>query len=236
MAMRVWILTGCFVLTVGYLAYEVSEQDERIEKLERMLAAKEDGRPQAKSPRDRADRPASRERSERTSENGPVRSGQASPPWLAGARRAVGSGSSNLELEDDEVSARVREIVRDEQEAMEEERAQQRRDRWESRARDRLSEVAQAAGISESTQEEILQLWSTEFTQIRSMFREGRTAGRDPEEIRGQMRQLFADTDAQVKSMLSEEQYAAYEEARQSMRRRGRGGPGPGRGGPGRGD
>jgi hypothetical protein len=236
MALRVWVLTGCFVLIVGYLAYEVSEQDDRIEELERMLAVKENGRPQSKSPRGRKDSAASRERSERTSANGLTRNAPASPAWLVGAKRAVGSDSSSLEFGDDEVSTRLREIVREEQEAMEEERAQRRRDRWESRARNRLSEVGEPVGMSESTQGEILQLWSAEFTQMRSMFREGRTAGRDFEEIRGEIRQLFEDTDAQVKSMLNEEQYSAYQEARQSMRRRGRGGPpGPGGGGPGRG-
>lgn len=234
MALRIWILTGSFVLTVGYLAYEVSEQDERIDELERLLAVKDGGPSQAKSPRGPGHRAARRERSEGAPANGVTRGAPAAAPWLLGAKRAAGSGSSSLELEGDEMSVRVREIVRDEQEVMEEERAQRRRDRWESRARNRLSEVAEAVGLSESTQEEILQLWSAEFTQMRSMVREARTAGRDFGEVRGEVRQLFEDTDAQVKSMLSEEQYAAYEEARQSMQRRGRGGPG--RGGPGRGE
>jgi hypothetical protein len=234
MALRAWILAGSFVLTVGYLAYEVSEQDQRIDELERLLAVKQDGRPQTKSPSAAGRQPAGRERSERTSANGPTRSAPASVPWLLGTKRAVGSDSSSLEFGDDEAAEQVRAIVRDEQEVMEEERAQRRRDRWESRARRRLGELAEAVQLSESTQEEILQLWSAEFAQARSLVREGRAGGRDFGDIRGEMRQLFEDTDAQVQSMLSEEQFAAYQEARQSMRRRGRGGPG--RGGPGRGE
>ena len=123
---------------------------------------------------------------------------------------------------DGPLADQVRAIVEEEREAEQERRQEQRRERWAQRTEERLDELVARAGLSPEHRESISALWTTEREQMMAMFQEARAGDRDFGEIREALGKLRETTDQEAQALLSEEQYAAY----QDLRPRGPGGGG----------
>ncbi len=128
----------------------------------------------------------------------------------------------------------VRSIVEDQRVEERERRDERRRQAWTERVEERLDTLVGAVNLSAEHREAIGNLWTAERDQIGVLFSEARAGERDFREARQSVQGLREETDREVQSLLSEDQYTAYAEMRQEDRRGGRGGW-RGRGGEGRG-
>lgn len=141
-----------------------------------------------------------------------------------GAPAALSEGPDSViggpELADPEFQDSVREIVADEREREREAEMDRRRERSQQRTAELLDELVTKANINPQQREKIDSLWTEERDQMFSMFIEARNGERDFREVRQAARGMRESTDQQAREVLSEEQYAVYEE----MRPRGPGG------------
>jgi len=114
---------------------------------------------------------------------------------------------------DPEVRQRLRAVLQEEHERMRDERFDEHMARSKARSMERLNRLASEASLSATQVREVAGFLDTESEQLRGIFREAR---RDHSfgEARDQAEQLRAQTDQQVKDVLEEEQFQAY----QSMR------------------
>ena len=114
-----------------------------------------------------------------------------------------------LETGDPAVRAKVQDLVREEMETAEEARWERRRERRAERIEQALTEFAEARSLSPAEQEKLTSLWSNEREQISELFRKARedmsfgTAREGADRIRD-------ETDTAARSLMSEEDYAAW--------------------------
>lgn len=232
--MKSTFIIGALAATVGVgsAAYMLLADDE---------PAADDGRehkrakgkrraPQAQAPvEDRSDWEMEDRVAELESEVAALRRQVKAIQLRAGAPAAFGGGDETLELDDPEVADSVREIVAEEREREREQEMERRRTRAQERMNEALDELVAEANISSDQREKIAALWTEERDHMSSLFAQARGGDRDFREVREQARQMRKSVDEQAKAVLSDEQYAAYEQ----LRPRGRGGRGPdGGGGP----
>ena len=113
---------------------------------------------------------------------------------------------------------RLRDMIREEQEAVFE---QQRNERWKRRQDRRdadLRDFAERAEISDSQLEEMMSFINQGREQVRSLFDAAHAGDLDYREARDSARGLRGQIDLQIKDVLDEEQYAAYIEYREEER------------------
>ena len=140
---------------------------------------------------------------------------------LRGARARSGevAGSWEAALEDnggpnDPFTARVQEIVTEDRVAEEERRMQLRRDRWVEFSETQLDELTEAVDLDEDQRHHITALWATEADRVLPLIKEGRDGERSFMEIREDIQAIREETDQEVKTRLSDEQYEKYLELR----------------------
>src|SRR5688572_17242059 len=108
----------------------------------------------------------------------------------------------------------VRAVLEEERSREQEEDAERRRDRWESRSEEILDELVSQAGINASQRETIGALWTSEREKAGPIFMAAREGDKDFSEAREEIEALRKQTDAEIAKLLSSEQYTAYEELR----------------------
>jgi hypothetical protein len=126
----------------------------------------------------------------------------------------------------------VRQVLEEEKEKEQERWVEARRERWEEMSNEILDELVEEAGISTEHREVLFQAWTTEAEQILPLVMKARSGDSGWRETRDQIDEIRDETDATAKELLSEDQYAAYLDARPRPGRRGGPGGRGGRGGP----
>ncbi len=114
---------------------------------------------------------------------------------------------------DPAVRDKITNLVRDELAAERDERWDRRRERWGERAEQRLDELSQAISLSPGQREQLGTVLSDERDTVGDLFRAAREDG-SWMEAREQAVTIRAASDAQVKALLDETQYAGWEAMR----------------------
>jgi len=175
----------------------------------------------------RVERKARREPSE-PREPRPASSAESPPPVAApNTERAV---MAVLDSENPQIRERLRSVVQEEQQRIQDER----RDQWLSRAAERshgrVSELATRVHLSDQQAEWLNNTLDAEREQLSDLFAQARE-DQNFAEARSKSTQLRAATDGSVKAQLKDDQFAAYSDMRAEDRRRF--GPPPGADNPG---
>lgn len=119
-----------------------------------------------------------------------------------------------LESNDPDVRDRLGSLLRDEMDEQRESRREERREQRRQRAEEVLRELAEEHGFSDTQYQGMSDLLSDERDEISGIFqaaREDHSYG----EARDKAHEIREETAAQAESILSEEQYAAWEAKRE---------------------
>jgi hypothetical protein len=120
---------------------------------------------------------------------------------------------SLLESDRPELREKLRAVVREQRETIEQEEREERRERWATRREARLLELGKTANISAEQQQAMLHIMLATRDQLNDL----RQSAQTPEAIsavREQARALRDQSEAQIKELLTKEQYEAYSESR----------------------
>ncbi len=98
-----------------------------------------------------------------------------------------------------------------------------------------MDQMKEQLDLSRDQQKQLQKIMEEGFENMRKMRQESRSNG-DREGMREHMRQMREEQDQKIKAILSEEQWGKYQQIREEMRSRRRGGPGGTDGGQGRPD
>lgn len=210
------------VLLIGALGFGVFDQGRRIERLESELktlrsSVREatDSVPVAASPTYApVPRPSSA-----ASADAPLPTAAPAPvPVRVEPRVAVTHDEvarvesavlSLLEADRPELREKLRAVVQEQQQSLEQERREEQRERWVTRRQARLLEVGTEIGLSAEQQESILHITLATRDQIRDI----RQSAQTPEAInaaREKSRALREQSEAQIRAQMKPEQYEAY--------------------------
>ncbi len=118
-----------------------------------------------------------------------------------------------------EVEARIAEVVSEQLEQREEERWAKRSQRWATRQDEQVEALREHAGLSAEVSATLGTMLGAEREQIMALFKSGRDEMRWSE-MRQKTDEIRAETDANVKALLDDEQYEAYEAMRAEERGR----------------
>jgi len=124
------------------------------------------------------------------------------------------------DVESEEKRERLRNIIREEQQAVFEEHREERWNRRHERRDADLRDFAERAEISDSQLEDMMVFINQGRTQVRSLFEAAHAGDLDFREARDTARGLREQVDLQIKDVLDEEQYGAYAEYREEERER----------------
>jgi hypothetical protein len=138
---------------------------------------------------------------------------------------------SLLEADRPELREKLRAVVQEHQESAERERIEQRRERWVARTEARLTQLTGDAALSVAERESAVAIMLGTRDQIMELRRGAET----PEAMlkaREQVRSLRDDADAQLRKLLGDSRYDAFERVMRDdddddEERRGRGRPNP---------
>ncbi len=202
------------VLVLGALFFRVIEQEQRIERLSaevkalRAMPEREEARaPTAQGPVARSVVPA--------------KSGQAAvaqPTVVAAPRAAVTQDEvarvesavlSLLESDHPELREKLRAVVQEQQQSLEQAEREERRERWIARNEARLIELGTQAGVSVEQRQVLSDILLATRDQIADVRRSAET----PEQIaaaREKVRALREQSDTQIRELLSAPQYEAF--------------------------
>jgi hypothetical protein len=217
MALR--ILLAGLVLALAALAFGLYDQAQRIGRLETKLdALREQASDRtahapyamapvyAKSPTHAAVPAAAAAPSSQPAESPPAPRVALSQQEVARVESAV---LTLLEADRPELRAKLRSVVQEQQETLEQEQREQRRERWITRQEARLLEVGDEVGISVEQRKAMMMIMLGTRDQLTDM----RQSADTPEAIaqtRAKMRALREQADAQIRELLKPEQYEAY--------------------------
>lgn len=119
--------------------------------------------------------------------------------------------------------AQLHQIVQKAQEEFQEQRHEQRRKFNELRLKEQLERLAKEAGINTHQVERLTAMKSEERTRRHDLFRAARRGEIPMEQAMAKRKELRQQTDQQIRELLSEEQYQAYDKTRRERRGGGRG-------------
>ena len=122
------------------------------------------------------------------------------------------------ELGPEEKRERLRDIIREEQQAAFKEHRNERWKRRQERQDADLRDFAERAEISDSQLEDMMSFINQGREQVRSLFDAAHAGDLDYREARDSARGLREQIDIQIKDVLDEEQYTAYIEYREEER------------------
>ncbi len=238
---------GALGLLIVFLGVEVWAQQEQLQSFERQLARMDVTRPAtakgaARAPdlemtrRVRAlEAEVARLRRARGGTAAPlqVKGPDGEPVVVAAAPVPVVAGHvlGTLESEDPAVQERVRKVMRRELSALRQERRESRWSKRQERATKRFEAMASRANLTQDQVETLEPAMLEERDQIRTIFRDARQ-NQEFGKAREKVTAVRAETDAEARETLDEDQYKEYEkmraeEAERWNRRGGRRGPPP---------
>jgi hypothetical protein len=119
-----------------------------------------------------------------------------------------------LESDRPELNAKLRSVVQDEHAAIQQEQREQRRERWITRTEARLLELGKSAGLNAEQSGSLLQILLASRDQMSDVWQSAQT----PEamaQVREKVAGLREQRDQEIRGLLSETQYKAYEEQMQ---------------------
>jgi len=126
-----------------------------------------------------------------------------------------------LEAQDPELQDRLRAVVKDQRELERDSRREKRQTRWEEDTLSRLGTLSQQVGLDQSQQDSLFAILS----RARDLTGEAFRAAREDHsfgEAREKASSLRQEADGEARELLSDKQYAAYEQMRdEEMDRRG---------------
>jgi hypothetical protein len=218
MALR--ILLAALVLALAALAFGLYDQAQRIGRLETKLdslreqvsdraadAAYAMAPVYAKSPVNAAGPPPVQAPSPQQPVEPPA------PPRVALSQQEIARVESAvltlLEADRPELRAKLRSVVQEQQETLEQEQREQRRERWITRQEARLLEVGNEVGLSVDQRKAMMLIMLGTRDQLTDL----RQSAQTPEaiaETRAKARALREQADAQIRELLKPEQYEAY--------------------------
>ena len=108
-----------------------------------------------------------------------------------------------------ELRAKLREVVQEQQQSLEQEQREQRRERWISRREATLVELGNEVGLSTEQREQLMGIMLATRDQMTDM-RQGVDSPEAFAAAREKVRALREQSEAQVKALLKPEQYEAY--------------------------
>jgi hypothetical protein len=116
---------------------------------------------------------------------------------------------SLLEADRPELREKLRAVVQEQQQSLEQEQREERRERWVTRHQARLLELGNEVGLTPAQQESILHITLATRDQIRDV----RQSADSPEAInvaREKSRALREQSEAQIRALMKPDQYEAY--------------------------
>lgn len=116
---------------------------------------------------------------------------------------------SLLEADRPELRDKLRAVVQEQQQSLEQEQREERRERWVARHQARLLELGNEVGLTPAQQESILHITLATRDQIRDV----RQSADSPEAInaaREKSRALREQSEAQIRALMKPDQYEAY--------------------------
>lgn len=223
--MRQSILTALAVVVVGVLFVRQQRQQSEIDRLQAELAtlrgADVDEFPATRSGDAGAERAVGLARPSELESPTP-RARSASTGAGNGAPSAHEALVEALSSEDPAVRARVRELVDELAAERRDERRERRQERWEERTLERIDLLAERVSLTRNEQDALYAILATMRDRTGELLREGRQSG-EPGRVRDRVRQVREEANAEVRQLLDDEQYAAYEQLRVEDRARRRG-------------
>jgi hypothetical protein len=218
MGLRIAIVGLGLVLVLGALGFGLFEQTQRIDRIDRELRALReqlDEQLATTAPSPAAERPG----------YAVPQAGAASPPAPVAASaipaaprvalaqseiaRVESAVLTLLEADRPELRAKLRAVVQEQQQTLEQEQREQRRERWITRQEARLLEIGSEVGLSAEQRKAMMTIMLGTRDQLTDM----RQSAETPEAIaqtRAKMRELRAQSEAQIRELLKPEQYEAY--------------------------
>jgi hypothetical protein len=147
----------------------------------------------------------------------PASSAESPPPVApANTERAV---MALLDSENPQIRERLRNVVQEEQQRLQDERREQWQARAAERSRGRVSELAARVHLSDQQADWLNDTLDAERDQLSDLFAQARE-DQNFAEMRSKSAQLRAATDASVKAQLKDDQFTAYSDMRAEDRRR----------------
>lgn len=119
-----------------------------------------------------------------------------------------------LESYNPQIRDRLRAVVQEEQERLREEAREERRERWDQRTEDRLAKLTDNVSLSPHQLSSLTEWLSLERDQITEVFRQAR---RDHSfgEAREKAQKFRNETNEEVKGLLDDDQFTAYQAMRE---------------------
>ena len=114
----------------------------------------------------------------------------------------------------------VQDLVRSEIERKEDERFEKRKQRRIERMLERIDALAEANDIDSGTQQKMVTIMTSEREQVSQLWREAREGNITRRDAHTKMSETRAETDENMKAILDDDQYAAYEADREQDRHR----------------
>jgi len=123
-------------------------------------------------------------------------------------------------LAEGEAKEIVQDLVRSEIERKEDERFEKRKQRRIERMLERIDALAEAHDIDSGTQQKMVTIMTSEREQVSEVWREAREGNITRRDAHNKMNETRAETDENMKAILDDDQYAAYEKDREQDRHR----------------
>lgn len=215
MTMRILTAVAA-ALVLGALGFRMLDQEKRIERLSDEVKALREARAERTIERVVTTAPVPRP-SVPASAADPARPAAAAPPAPRAevSREEIARVESAvldlLETDHPELREKLRAVVQEQQQSLEQAQREERRERWIARNEARLIELSTKAGITVEQREQL----SNIILATRDQISDVRQAAQKPEEIaaaRAKVRALRDQSDVQIRELLSAPQYEAFQE------------------------
>ena len=219
MGLRILLaLCGLVLVGLGYMVFAQQQQLERLERDITGLRAELEEHDDTSEP-SYAAAPTARDQPVRVPADPTAAAHPPEPPPTPAVRVAVTEGDvARVEtavlrlLEEDhpELRAKLRSVVQEQQQTLEQEQREQRRERWITRREAVLAELGKEIGLSTEQRQEIMGIVLATRDQIADLRQSAETTPEAFAVTRDKMLALREQAAAQVKALLKPEQYEAY--------------------------
>jgi hypothetical protein len=203
------------VVVLGALGFRVLDQDKRIERLSQEVKALRAAPEAVRYDVVTAQAPVPRPVEVRETAQAPATAPAAPAPRAAVTRdevaRVESAVLSLLETDHPELRDKLRAVVQEQQQSLEQAEREERRERWIARNEARLLELGTKFGVSGEQRQTLSNLLLATRDQISDV----RQSAQTPEQIttvREKVRAIRDQADAQVRELLSPQQYEAFQE------------------------
>jgi hypothetical protein len=133
-----------------------------------------------------------------------------SPEEIEALKEDVSAAAVDRALVSGEGRERLRSAIREEQNALDEERRQERSQRMKQMREERLAKFVAEANLSPEQAKSVTGTYEEEWKTMQSLFEEVRGGAKSWQEVRGEIRTIREATDAKVEDTLSSQQFSAW--------------------------